>query len=348
MTYITTLAWPDDDPADAFADATAELTAMLRPTTTDTPHAMRSTLVEDTTLHYRAGMVTEVRIAPKWGNAVSDYLRSLRAVGKSDGTIYLRSYQLRVFSNAFRGRSPWTLTRDDVEAFMASQTHLSRATRRSLLTTIRGFYRFGREHEAETGLKVNPCEFIEPIKPPHYQPNPASEDDIRRALDAASPRAKLAIFIGAFCGLRRSEIARVKTTDLVPIAGGRMALKVIGKGERPRTVPVTPRMAAMIQECEPGYVFPSWHRGQIGADGSAIDKPITAGHLGVLMREALPAGVHPHMLRHRYASTVFAANGDLMAVKDLLGHTSVATTQVYTATPVNRLMSGVDAAGELH
>lgn len=304
----------------------------------------KSTIVETSSLGYRAGMKTEVRIAPKWGNAVTEYLRHLRALDRSEKTVYLRSYQLRVFSQAFRGRSPWTLTMLDIESYLATLTTLGRSAKRNHLIAIRGFY----QHALRAGhIKTDPTLGIAAIPKVEGVPRPASDAAIREALDRAEPRVKMMIYLGAYCGLRAHEIAKVHTSDLVERVGGRYALKVIGKGKKTRFVPLVPFVASLIQDAPPGWLFPSWHRGMEGSDGRTIDRPLTAAHVGKLVSAALPDGITTHMLRHRFASVVYAENHDIRAVQKLLGHASVATTQTYTAVEDDSMYAGVAAAGRL-
>jgi len=310
---------------------------------TDTPKSTKSPLVETSALGYKRAMTTEVRVAPGWGNAISGYVRYLKAVDRSEGTIYLRSWQLRRFSQAFRGRNPWELTESDIETYMGT-LDMARRTKRSMLTTIRQFYKFGMRKGL---VKIDPTLYIESIPDVPGQPRPAADTDIRDALDRADDRTKLMIFLGAYCGLRRSEIARVHTSDVVRRPDGAF-LKVMGKGQKPRTVPITPLMASMISDIEPGWVFPSWHRGMVNSDGKTCDEHLQPARVGELVRLALPTGVTTHMLRHRYASTFYAQSHDLRATQTVLGHRNVNTTQVYTAVADTSLRAGSDAAGMLY
>lgn len=290
-------------------------------------------------------MTTEVRCAPLWGNPVGDYVKFLRARDLSPGTIYQRGYQLRVLSQSFRGRSPWTLTTDDLAGFLSSLDQLSNGTKRSMLSAIRGFYRYG----ADTGkiVGINPAAALGKIEPVKGKPRPAPIPDVVAAIDAAPERTRLMIYLGVYAGLRRAEIARVHTNDLFRASGG-WSLRVIGKGRKVRNVPVTDRLAAMISAQPAGWLFPSWHRGQVGSDGSRFDDHLQPARIGELMHDVLPTGVTPHMLRHRYATNRYATNGhDLIAVQHLLGHESVATTQVYTEIPDDALRRGMDDADDL-
>ena len=111
------------------------------------------------------------------------------------------------------------------------------------------------------------------------------------------------------------------------------SLRVLGKGGRVRRVPLTDDMADQISARGAGWTF----QGQV-SDGQAVLGDRTAGHLsagrvGELVSELLPNPWTTHTLRHRFASAAYRADRDIRAVQELLGHVSVATTQVYTAVP---------------
>jgi len=122
---------------------------------------------------------------------------------------------------------------------------------------------------------------------------------------------------------------------------------VLGKGSKRRSVPVgTAALAALAQ----------WlaHRGDWAGDSPALfigsrGQRLTPQHIRVrLRRRSLQAGlstpVHPHMLRHSFASHVLQSSGDLRAVQELLGHASIGTTQVYTRLDFQHLAKVYDAA----
>ena len=113
-----------------------------------------------------------------------------------------------------------------------------------------------------------------------------------------------------------------------------MPQHVLGKGGRRRVVPLTRRLALELRALPRGYAFPG------NADGH-----LSAAYVSKLISRALPEGVTAHMLRHRFASRAYVGSGrDIRAVQELLGHTSVATTQVYTAVPDGALRAGVEGA----
>jgi len=136
------------------------------------------------------------------------------------------------------------------------------------------------------------------------------------------------IMLGAYEGLRVSEIARAHSDDIV---GG--VLRVVGKGGKVRHVPLHPIvLAALPTHC--GWMFP----GQ-------IDGHVSARWVTELISRAFPDGWTAHKLRHRFASATYLVDRDLLAVQQLLGHESVETTRIYTLIPDDALSRAVMAAG---
>ena len=115
--------------------------------------------------------------------------------------------------------------------------------------------------------------------------------------------------LAAECGLRRSEIARVNSRDVMDDLLGK-SLIVTGKGDKQRIVPLPDDLADYIEQC--------------------------GGWL-------LPDGWGCHSLRHRYATKTYEQTHDLFLVARLLGHSSVETTQIYVAMPDSRLRSALGA-----
>lgn len=151
------------------------------------------------------------------------------------------------------------------------------------------------------------------------------------AILAADERVRLMIALGSH-GLRRGEIARAHTDALRADLGG-VALDVDGKGGKRRLVPLTDALGRELGRLPAGWVFPSPAGGHL-----------TPAHVGKLVSRCLPAGVTPHQLRHRFATRAYAATRDIEAVRQLLGHASLVTTQRYVATPADALRAAVVAA----
>ena len=123
--------------------------------------------------------------------------------------------------------------------------------------------------------------------------------------------------LAAYAGLRRAEIANLHADNV-----GERMLTVLGKGQKVRRVPIHPMLEVPLRDAKArgGYIFR-------GADGWS---PVTVDAMGRRIARALPDKWSAHSLRHYYAGHVYRASHDIRAVQQLLGHASIATTQIYT------------------
>jgi integrase len=124
----------------------------------------------------------------------------------------------------------------------------------------------------------------------------------------------------------------VHTRDVVLYPDG-WTLRVRGKGEEVRDIPLPAELGDRLSGLPAGWVFPNGRGGHL-----------TAGHVGKLVSRALPGGWTAHSLRHRFATRAYTAERDILAVRDLLGHANVRTTQIYTAVPDGARRAAVAAA----
>ncbi|MFK2899539.1 tyrosine recombinase XerC [Dyella jejuensis] len=153
-------------------------------------------------------------------------------------------------------------------------------------------------------------------------------------------RAMLELFYSS--GLRLSELVGLHWLDLDLEAG---EVRVLGKGRKTRIVPVGRHAVAALralgdaQEREPSSpVF----RGRNGAPISP--RTVQARMKTLALRQGFAKHVHPHLLRHTFASHMLESSGDLRAVQELLGHADIATTQIYTHLDFQHLAKVYDAA----
>jgi integrase len=139
--------------------------------------------------------------------------------------------------------------------------------------------------------------------------------------------------LAAECGLRRAEVAGLHHDDLGRDLIG-WSLIIHGKGGRQRVVPVNTALARRLQAyCPGGYVFPGNDNGHLSPDC-----------VGRLISRLMPDGWTMHKLRHRFATRGFDGTHNLLAVSEVLGHSSVATTQRYTAITMTDVRAVCDAA----
>ncbi|WP_229117710.1 tyrosine-type recombinase/integrase [Enemella evansiae] len=264
----------------------------------------------------------------EWSAPIQEWAIAQRAAGRSQGTIATRTDHLRRCARALGG-DPWAVTTAALVDWCGRQ-NWSRETRRGVRASLVGFWGWA----AGCGYAaVSPAAGLPAVKAAPAIPRPAPEPTLKAAVLAADERTTLILHLAAYAGLRRAEIARVHARDLLPDLVG-WSVRVHGKGGRIRVVPVPTWLAEQIeQRAGGGWCFP-------GDD---------AGHLsprwvGKLATDALPGNWTLHTLRHRFASRAYAGCRDLIAVQQLLGHASVATTQRYVAAPDDALRAAMQHA----
>lgn len=240
------------------------------------------------------------------------YQKHLRVKRRSPRTIELRTYQVERFFRA-TGLEPVDVKLSHLREWMDNPDWAAN-TSQVAKSSLSGFFKFAKE---EKHLPKNPAKRLESPKVPGGKPKPASDEAVNDALEKATPRVRKMITLGARCGLRAMEIAAVNSRDVEQTPSG-PTLRVLGKGSKTRIVPLSPDVAAMILESD-GYLFPGHDNGHI-----------SPAYVSRLVSRVLPPGVTAHKLRHRFATRAYAnSNHNLRAVQELLGHSSVATTQVY-------------------
>lgn len=272
-----------------------------------------------------------------WVTLIEEYLTWMRAIGRSPMTVKLRANQL---SQAAReiGGNPTRVTHDDLIAWFARCEHWKPETRRSYRAAICGFfdwaYKFGR-------LVSNPADDLPRMRSGEPLPLPVPDIAWTEALAKASPRVKVILRLAAEAGLRRSEVARVHTRDLLDGVGGAQ-LVVHGKGGKKRMVPLSADLAAIVAAGAKGHTPNMPTSGWLFPDG--FGNHLTPEYLGVLASRVLPQGYSIHKLRHRYASRAYRGTRNLRAVQTLLGHASIATTERYTAVDNDEIRAAAMAA----
>jgi integrase/recombinase XerC len=153
-------------------------------------------------------------------------------------------------------------------------------------------------------------------------------------------RAMLELFYSS--GLRLSELIGLRWLDLDLDAG---EVRVLGKGRKTRIVPVGRHAIAALRAL--GEVEGRTPESPVfrGRNGAAISPRTVQARMKTLaMRQGFAKHVHPHLLRHTFASHMLESSGDLRAVQELLGHADIATTQIYTHLDFQHLAKVYDAA----
>ncbi len=239
----------------------------------------------------------------------------------------IRRYAMQLHS---RGRSPRSIARS--------------------LSAWRSFYRWLCRNRQ---LPLNPCQGVRPPKRRHDLPKALSVDQAGALLDGATSadnllelrdRAMFELFYSS--GLRLAELVSLDQDNGLDLAAGEVT--VTGKRGKTRTVPVGNKALAAVR---------NWlaRRSEMAAAGeTALFVSRRGTRISPRMvelrlarwtqRQGLGIKVHPHMLRHSFATHMLQSSGDLRAVQEMLGHASIATTQVYTHLDFQHLAKVYDAA----
>ena len=284
-----------------------------------------------------------------------DALQAERDAARNTITSYARD--LADFSDFVTGLGSdlATAARSDIEAYLVDQADrgMAQATRARRLSAIRQFYRFGF---LEGWREDDPAALIRGPKRARSLPGSLSEAEVDRLLDAATLLGRTeADRRRNTCLLQLLYATGLRVTELVslPVAAARGDPRMIlvrGKGGRERMVPLSPPSRDALQEWlalrdaaedqartkgKPAspYLFPA--RGKRGH--------MTRERFFLLCKElAVSAGldperVSPHTLRHAFATHLLAHGADLRVIQTLLGHASIATTEIYTHVLETRL-----------
>ena len=243
-----------------------------------------------------------------------------------------------------------TLQGHHIRRFMA-QLHARGLGGRSLarmLSAWRGFYRWlGLRGE----VSANPVEGVKAPKSPRALPKVLSPDEANRLLDHAGgdclelrDQAMFELFYSS--GLRLAELAALDLACLHDVAEGE--IKVFGKRGKERHVPVGGKAREAIERWAQQralVALPEETALFVGQRGARIHPRVIEERLKQrAFVQGLPVNVHPHMLRHSFASHMLQSSGDLRAVLEMLGHASIASTQVYTHLDFQHLAQVYDKA----
>ena len=190
-------------------------------------------------------------------------------------------------------------------------------------------------------------------KQPKSLPKPLTVSDARRVVSQTEQMAEepwivarnsaiLTLLYGL--GLRISEALSLTPDDITP---GQMVLRITGKGNKTRLVPILPlaqRAVADYRERVPYHLEGNQPLFR-GAKGGPLNPAIVQREMARL-RSALdlPETATPHALRHSFATHLLGRGGDLRTIQELLGHASLSTTQIYTGVDTSRLLDIYDSA----
>ncbi len=218
-----------------------------------------------------------------------------------------------------------------------------------LLSAWRGFYNYlMRNH----GFSDNPCAGLRAPKSAKALPQALSPDQAARMVDLPAKtademrdRAMFELFYSS--GLRLSELVGLDLNEvLADMAAGEV--RVTGKGGKTRIVPLGSFAVRALQDwvaVRPELAGSAETALFVGARGARISPRVIQLRMKQWgIRQSVTGNVHPHVLRHSFATHVLQSSGDLRAVQEMLGHASISTTQVYTHLDFQYLSKIYDAA----
>jgi integrase/recombinase XerC len=250
---------------------------------------------------------------------------------------------------AFAGDTPvGRLSRAQLMRFVATLhgRGLSGRSLARMLSAWRAFYRFLIERDRS--LAEDPCAGIKAPKSPRRLPSALSPEEAARLVtierdDPLSLRDRALFELAYSSGLRLSELAGMDVGGCDLATG---EVRVLGKGSKERIVPVgSAARDALARWLRARRAAPGEPAMFIGRYGRRLSPRTIQQRLGEwAVRQGLSRHVHPHMLRHSFASHVLQSSGDLRAVQEMLGHASIASTQVYTHLDFQALAKVYDAA----
>jgi integrase/recombinase XerC len=284
--------------------------------------------------------------------AIRAFLENLRLANASPHTIRNYTSDLDQFREYFARAGEPRIAEIDPLAIrewlgdLYAQRLASTSMRRKM-ASARSLFKFLHQRGE---VKLNPAKVIRTPKAPKTLPNVPTEEQTNSLINQVAgdslerPQAArdLAIFELLYgCGLRVSELVGLNLTD---IDGTERWLRVLGKGRKEREVPFGSKAAGALQ---------AWLAERTAVEGETAVFVNTRGrrlsdrsvrHVIKFYSIALAGddSLHPHSLRHAFATHLLRAGADLRAIQELLGHAQLSTTQKYTQVSLQDLMSVYD------
>jgi len=224
---------------------------------------------------------------------------------------------------------------------------LSAKTIQRRLSVVRSFFRY---LEKESHLTSNPAEVVKAPKVPRHLPKAIDVDQVQVLLNisdtdelAIRDIAMLELFYSS--GLRLSELVSLNISDLEL---QEKQIRVTGKGNKMRITPVGKYAVKALQrwfELRKQWVDENEQAVFVTQKGTRISQRSVQARLKAWgEKQMLNSGLHPHRLRHSFASHLLESSGDIRAVQELLGHENLSSTQIYTHLDFQYLAKVYDSA----
>ena len=283
-------------------------------------------------------------------DAYLDHLIQVRRASTHTVAAYRRDLGAAADWLAARGHAAWaSVAIADLRDYLAHRHRAGAkpASLSRLASALRSFYTWQmRQGRADT----NPATGLRAPKKPAKLPETIDVDDLARVLDAAPEDtletrdlALLELFYSA--GARLAEVADLDLAD-IDLAEGEA--RVIGKGNKERRVPMGTKAVAALQRwlaVRNTLAAPGTTALFVSRRGTRLSRRSIAARMERwALAHGLPVHLHPHKLRHSFATHLLESSADLRAVQELLGHAHISTTQIYTHLDFAHLSRVYDAA----
>ena len=277
-----------------------------------------------------------------------EYVHLIRGQAINTAKSYRRDLlKLNEFLQTKNGLSVTKIQKTDVSEWIGIlfDSGLSTKSIQRHISSAKALFQFLKKRGV---INISPLETIRPPKASNYLPNTLSPEDVMQLLSfrpntIGEIRDICIIELIYACGLRVSEAANININDFEE---GLQFLRVLGKGSKVRLVPVGSFAIKAIElwlekraniETNENALF-------INLRGKRISpRSIQNSIKKISIAQGLPP-VHPHMLRHSFATHLLESSGDLRSIQELLGHASLSTTQIYTKLDYQHLMSVYEKA----
>lgn len=270
-------------------------------------------------------------------SARDGFLRRLRQRNLSPNTVEAYGRDLSQLLRVVGTEDPRSVTREDIRRYLGGlqRSGLDKRSAARKLSAFKAFFRFCL---AEGLAESNPAQGLRAPRPQRKLPSFVSESQAEAAMrplpdEKEEGRNSVLLELLYGSGLRASELVGLRAGQIDLSSG---LVRVTGKGGKQRIVPLTreclKRLGPFMAGLEPDKpVFTGSRGGQLGRrqlQRIVARRLRAAGHGGK---------ASPHVLRHSFATHLLDRGADLKAVKELLGHSSLSTTQIYTHVSVARL-----------
>lgn len=293
------------------------------------------------------------RVTQPLASQVEEYL-SYCAVERnlSRNTVAAYRRDLTMYVEFLTARGQMTLAgvaAEDVGEFLRSRSTstggaVEASTIARIAASVRGLHRFGLR---ERWITVDVAKEQQTPALAKRLPKALSVEDVTALIDSADTSTPLGLRARALAELLYSTGARVSEAlalDLDDLAGDERVVVVRGKGDKQRLVPIGSLARASIDDYltrgRPALVTAGTGTPALFVNerGQRLTRQSAAGDLADLQRRAhLEQHVSPHVLRHSFATHLLSGGADIRSVQELLGHASVATTQIYTKVSIEQL-----------